>query len=114
MDEFYSTRTIYWDLTEHSDKPVPLERNSQEDTKTAVVNLATDLFNSIRERVTKNVLLKFYNFFLVPLQQELATEIQSKITGLSDEELVKIFEVTNIKQKLDEEQKKNGRTIENK
>ena len=98
MDEFYSTRTIYWDLTSeyvfenrlvidswrshqrplssssssssisrYADRSLPLERNDQEDTKSAVVNLATDLFNELRDRITKNVLLKFYNFFLVPM-----------------------------------------------
>jgi len=106
LDEFYSTRTIYWDLTENSDKPMPLERNSQEDTKAAVVTLATDLFNSIRDRLTKNVVLKFYNFFLVPMQHDLATEIQSKMTALKEEELTKIFETNTIKQKLNDEAKK--------
>jgi hypothetical protein len=67
MDEFYSTRTILWDFTEFADKSLPLERNDQEDTRTSVVQLATELFNSLRDRITKNVLLKLYNFFLVPM-----------------------------------------------
>lgn len=67
MDEFYSTRTILWDFTEFADKNMPVERNDGEDTKNAVVNLSTELFNSLRDRITKNVLLKFYNFFLVPM-----------------------------------------------
>ncbi len=46
---------------------MPLDRNDGEDTKIAVVQLATELFGSIRTRITKNVLLKFYNFFLVPM-----------------------------------------------
>jgi hypothetical protein len=67
LDEFYSTRTILWDFTEYADKNMPLERNDSEDTRGAVVQLSTELFNSIRDRITKNVLLKFYNFFLVPM-----------------------------------------------
>jgi len=100
MDEFYSTRTIYWDLTEYTDRNLPLERSDQEDTKTAVVNLATDLFKELRDRITKNVLLKFYNFFLVPMQGELWNEIQGKVNTLSDESLEKLFDVNTTKSKL--------------
>jgi hypothetical protein len=101
MDEFYSTRTIYWDLTsEYVDRNLPLERTDQEDTKTAVVNLSTDIFNELRDRITKNVLLKFYNFFLVPVQNDLWNEIQGKVNCLSDSALEQIFEVNTTKEKL--------------
>jgi len=101
MDEFYSTRTIYWDLTsEYSDRQLPLERNDQDDTKNAVVHLATELFNELRDRITKNVLLKFYNFFLVPMQSELWNEIQGKVNTLPDSALDQIFEVQQTKEKI--------------
>ena len=45
---------------------MPITKN-QEDTKTAVVDLSKQLFSSLRGRIMKNVLLKFYNFFLVPM-----------------------------------------------
>lgn len=32
-----------------------------------MVELSTKLFNTLRSRIMKNVLLKFYNFFLVPM-----------------------------------------------
>lgn len=67
MDEFYSTRTIYWDLTEYSEKTLPLDRSGQEDTKKVVLELAKQLFETLKTRITKNVMLKFYNFFLVPM-----------------------------------------------
>jgi len=104
MDEFYSTRTIYWELT--SDKPdrnLPLERTDIDDTKTAVVELATHIFNELRDRITKNVLLKFYNFFLVPMQGELWTEIQGKVGTLSDSALEQIFEVSSTREKLNQQ-----------
>jgi len=101
MDEFYSTRTIYWDLTsEYADRSMPLERNDLEDTKAAVVHLSTELFNELRDRITKNVLLKFYNFFLVPMQSELWNEIQGKVNCLGDSSLEQIFEVISTKEKL--------------
>eukprot|EP01118_Nematostelium_gracile_P015485 TRINITY_DN6219_c0_g1_i1.p1 TRINITY_DN6219_c0_g1~~TRINITY_DN6219_c0_g1_i1.p1 ORF type:complete len:824 (-),score=312.45 TRINITY_DN6219_c0_g1_i1:78-2549(-) len=101
MDEFYSTRTIYWELTsENPEKNLPLERNDLDDTKTAVVTLATNIFNDSRDRITRNVLFKFYNFFLVPMQTELWSEIQSKVNCLSDSALEQIFEVSTTKEKL--------------
>jgi hypothetical protein len=79
-----------------------LERNDQEDTRTAVVNLSKELFSQLRDRITKNVLLKFYNFFLVPLQSDLWNEIQGKVNCLSDNQLENIFEVSATKEKLKE------------
>jgi len=101
LDEFYSTKTIYWDLTsEYSDRQLPLERNDLEDTKTAVVHLSTELFSELRDRITRNVLLKFYNFFLVPMQNELWNEIQGKVNTLPESALEQIFEVQQTKDKL--------------
>jgi len=107
MDEFYSTRTIYWELTsEYADRAMPLERNEFDESKTAVVvHLATELFNELRDRITKNVMLKFYNFFLVPMQNELWNEIQGKVNCLADTSLEQIFEVTSTKAKLSETSK---------
>jgi len=105
MDEFLSTRTIYWDLTEYPEHNIPIDRNDHEDTKTTVVQLAKQLFTTLRQRITKNVLLKFYNFFLVPIQIDLWNEIQGKITSLSDQQLEQIFEVSATKDKLREDEK---------
>eukprot|EP01132_Coremiostelium_polycephalum_P007622 gene7622-9377_t len=105
MDEFYSTRTIYWELTEHPENSLSHLRNDHQDTKTAVEQLTTQLFETIRKRITKNVLLKFYNFFLVPMQTELWNEIQGKITCLSNESLEQIFEVHATKDQLKEDEK---------
>ncbi len=44
-----------------------MDRSDAEETKKAVDALAKDLFTRLRERITKNVLLKFYNFLLVPM-----------------------------------------------
>ncbi|KYQ90260.1 dynamin like protein [Tieghemostelium lacteum] len=112
MDEFYSTRTIYWELTEHPDQSLPFNRNDHQDTKQAVDQLANQLFDSIRQRITKNVLLKFYNFFLVPMQTELWNEIQSKITCLQNDSLEQLFEVQATKELLLEDEKKQQAILE--
>eukprot|EP01112_Ceratiomyxa_fruticulosa_P007636 TRINITY_DN1984_c0_g3_i2.p1 TRINITY_DN1984_c0_g3~~TRINITY_DN1984_c0_g3_i2.p1 ORF type:complete len:781 (-),score=209.36 TRINITY_DN1984_c0_g3_i2:158-2500(-) len=107
MDEFLSTRTIYWDLTEHPDShgSLPIERSDHEDTHAAVRSLSTELFVNLRKRITMNVLLKFYNFFLGPLRTDLWNEIQGKITCLGDEALEQVFEVSATKDKLHEDEK---------
>jgi len=106
-DEFYSTRLIYWELTSLSMEGKSLnfgKNESREDPKKAVMKLATDLFNQIRDRILKNILLKSYNFFLVPMQTELWSEIQGNITSFSDEQLLELFEVTATKSKLENTQ----------
>eukprot|EP01099_Mayorella_cantabrigiensis_P000830 TRINITY_DN1356_c0_g1_i1.p1 TRINITY_DN1356_c0_g1~~TRINITY_DN1356_c0_g1_i1.p1 ORF type:complete len:728 (-),score=209.06 TRINITY_DN1356_c0_g1_i1:108-2291(-) len=106
LDEFYDTRTIYWDLTEYADRSLPMDRNDP-DTKRAVVDLATELFKeTLQKRIIKNVLLKFYNFFLVPMQTELWSVVQGKISSLSDTELEQIFEVNATKDRIKEEEKR--------
>lgn len=107
MDEFYTSKTIFWELTEFSDRKLPTDRTDKnpEEAKAAVSKLAADLFKSIRERITKNVLLKFYNFFLVPMQTDLWTEIQRRITTVSDDQLEQFFQVKATKDKLKEDQK---------
>jgi len=101
MDEFYSTDTILWDLQANQSKNIPIGK-SQEETNKAVIELSAELFNSIRQRVTTNTVLKFYNFFLVPLQKGLWNEIQSKISSLDDSELDQLFQLETNKLKLKE------------
>jgi len=74
--------------------------------KTVVSKLATDLFKNIKDRMTKNVMLKFYNFFLVPLQVDLWNEIQREISTLSDEDLSQYFQVSTTKDKLKADEKR--------
>lgn len=107
MDEFYSSKTIFWELTEFSDRKLPTDRSDKnaEEAKSAVSKLAADLFKSIRERITKNVLLKFYNFFLVPMQTDLWTEIQRRITTVNDDQLQQYFQVNTTKDKLKDDER---------
>jgi len=105
LDEFYGTRTIFWEYTEYANRNLPMDRSDAEETKKTVDTLAKDLFTKLRERITKSVLLKFYNFMLVPMQTELWNEIQGKVTTLSDDQLEQIFEVNATKSKLTEDEK---------
>ena len=90
IDEFYSTRTVHWDLTENEHFSA-LERNEQ------VPDLAKTLFKKIKNRITRNVLLKFYNYFLVPLETSLWSEMQRRIGELSDKSLEDLFEINSVK-----------------
>eukprot|EP01089_Gocevia_fonbrunei_P003433 TRINITY_DN13398_c0_g1_i1.p1 TRINITY_DN13398_c0_g1~~TRINITY_DN13398_c0_g1_i1.p1 ORF type:complete len:820 (+),score=248.00 TRINITY_DN13398_c0_g1_i1:64-2523(+) len=105
LDEFYGTRTIFWEYTEYADRNLPMDRADEHETKKSVDALAKELFQRLRERITKNVLLKLYNFLLVPMQTELWSEIQGKVTTLADSELEQKFEVQATRSKLQEDEK---------
>jgi len=101
LDEFYSTRTVYWELTENPEKGLHFDLDSsKEESKEKVESLAVKLYERIRDRIKRNVLLKTYNFFLVPLQTELWNVIQGKVTSLSDSQLEQYFEVGATKNKV--------------
>jgi len=100
-DEFFCTRLIHWELTNLDGKNLTFPKGDNKDeVKKAVIELATSLFNKIRDRICKSVLLKSYNYFLVPMQTEVWSEIQGNITSLSDEQLQELFEVPVTKNRL--------------
>eukprot|EP01111_Echinosteliopsis_oligospora_P000111 TRINITY_DN1010_c1_g1_i3.p1 TRINITY_DN1010_c1_g1~~TRINITY_DN1010_c1_g1_i3.p1 ORF type:complete len:918 (-),score=330.40 TRINITY_DN1010_c1_g1_i3:58-2811(-) len=108
MSEFMETKTIHWDYTENPQTQVlPVDRASMsiEDTRSTVFNLTKTMFTSLRNRIVRNVLLKFYNFFLVPIQNDLWGDIQGKVNSLSDADLEQIFEISATKDKLQEDKK---------
>eukprot|EP01097_Dermamoeba_algensis_P005761 TRINITY_DN3637_c0_g1_i4.p1 TRINITY_DN3637_c0_g1~~TRINITY_DN3637_c0_g1_i4.p1 ORF type:complete len:174 (-),score=36.63 TRINITY_DN3637_c0_g1_i4:122-643(-) len=102
---FIARKTIYWDFTETIDKQMPVDRNDP-NTKQAVTDLTVSLFKSIQERLIKHCLLKFYNFFLVPIQSELWAVVQGSITSLPDASLEQKFEVEAMRDKIKNEQSK--------
>jgi len=106
LDEFYSTRTIYWHLSEYGDRKFPTERGAADEAQKAVVDLATDVFAEMRNRIIGNVMLKFYNFFLVPLQSVLWTDIQGRITTLSDKSLEQLFHLGEMRSRLTSQEKR--------
>jgi len=104
MDEFYCTRIIYWNQKFYDQKKLPeLNGADEEEIREIVSESSQDIFNNTRERIAENVLLKCYNYFLVPMQSELWGEIQGKITILSDEQIAELFEVDSTKKTLQDE-----------
>jgi len=110
LDEFYCTRLIYWELNQNSSTDLSKYSyaNGGPDSKEVqrdVMELASQLFADVRNRITKNVLLKCYNYFLIPMQSDLWGEVQSKITTMTDQMLEESFEVAVTKAKLKEDEK---------
>ncbi|KAF2077310.1 hypothetical protein CYY_001376 [Polysphondylium violaceum] len=111
MDEFYTTKLIHWDLQNNAelkhlvDQTNKTHISSGKDTHQIVSTLATKLFQEMRTRITKNIMLKCYNFFLIPMQNELWREVQGKITVLSDSMLEELFEVSITKEGLKEDER---------
>ncbi|KAK5580476.1 hypothetical protein RB653_000494 [Dictyostelium firmibasis] len=133
MDEFYTTRLIYWDLQSNkdlkkfcTDSPCVSLNNSgvsnnnsksttsstsgnshslnPKETHAMVTELASKLFQDIRNRMSKNIMLKCYNYFLIPMQMDLKLNIQDNITKLSDAMLEEIFEIQTTKERLREDE----------
>eukprot|EP01098_Paradermamoeba_levis_P011911 TRINITY_DN5128_c0_g1_i3.p1 TRINITY_DN5128_c0_g1~~TRINITY_DN5128_c0_g1_i3.p1 ORF type:complete len:138 (-),score=63.17 TRINITY_DN5128_c0_g1_i3:127-483(-) len=63
--------------------------------KKDVIELASEIFVDIRKRILRNVLLKLYNFFYVPMSVDLYMEIQEKVTNLPKAKLHSLFELDN-------------------
>jgi hypothetical protein len=106
-DEFYCTAAIYWDISEMTDLSahIPKDISDMKQVKDSVVNLSSKIFDDLKSRIAKNVMLKFYNFFLIPMQTSLWNTIQGTVTCLSDSALAEIFEVNAVKEKLLEDEK---------
>jgi len=84
MHEFLSTHTIYWDLTQNEVLGDSLEGASVRD-------IATKLFDVIKGRIASNIVTKFYQFLLVPLDATLWTKMQNQVSELSDETIEHLF-----------------------
>ena len=82
-----------------------VKTENSEEVKKAVVKLATETFDKIRDRIAKNILLKSYNYFLVPMQTEIWSEIQGSITCLNDDQLRELFEVQATTSRLKDQEK---------
>eukprot|EP01116_Phalansterium_solitarium_P008438 TRINITY_DN22350_c0_g1_i1.p1 TRINITY_DN22350_c0_g1~~TRINITY_DN22350_c0_g1_i1.p1 ORF type:complete len:681 (-),score=139.34 TRINITY_DN22350_c0_g1_i1:83-2125(-) len=110
LDEFLSTRLIHWEAINLDGAAAPTAKvGSAADAHKEVLKKADEIFERIRNRVTKNVVLKTYNYFLVPLQTSLWTEIQGNITCLPDVDLKELFEVSaSVSRLKDEEQRMQG------
>jgi len=100
FDEFMLTTTIYWDYTEHVDKP-PMDPTA--DQSKLVIQCTSDIFRVLRTRIIKNVIYKLYNFFLVPIQTDLWNAMQGKLSQLSDQQLESTFEVGATKDKVNDQ-----------
>jgi len=83
LEEFYSTRTVCWDLSESHAAEGVEEGN--------VKALATVVFDNLRKRIVGNVVLKFYQNLIVPLDNDLWENLQREVSDLADDTLKQLF-----------------------
>ena len=108
MDEFYCTKLIYWEVQQQAngaDKKGAQASANTPYTAENVHNLAQEIFNATKLRITRNILLKCHNYFLVPMQSPLWGEIHGKVSSLSNQNLEELFEVPLTTQRLQDEQR---------
>eukprot|EP01098_Paradermamoeba_levis_P015179 TRINITY_DN7566_c0_g1_i1.p1 TRINITY_DN7566_c0_g1~~TRINITY_DN7566_c0_g1_i1.p1 ORF type:complete len:134 (+),score=48.73 TRINITY_DN7566_c0_g1_i1:106-507(+) len=98
MDEFSCTRLIHWDIINMKEINFDI-KNSKEESKKLITHLTNQIFLDIRDRISKNVVLKVYNFFLGPLQKDLG-HILEKISYFSDPDLDLLFQTKTTDEKL--------------
>jgi len=106
MDEFYCTRIIFWEASQTklvSDEKLDLATATPNEVKQLIEKLATELFNETKKRAIKNVLLKCYNYFFLPIEGQIWGELQGKVTQLSDEAIEEMFQVKSTRQRLQDE-----------
>ncbi|GAM21039.1 hypothetical protein SAMD00019534_042140 [Acytostelium subglobosum LB1] len=112
IDEFYTTRLIYWELQNNDELKALSEAGAaaktKDDTQRVVNKLAAKLFRDTKARITKNIMLKCFNYFLIPMQSDLWGEVQGRITILSDVMLEELFEVSVTKERLKEDERHLG------
>lgn len=78
LDEFYSTRILYWSVNSEAKEALPdLGPADEDEALQAVALFAGRLFAEQRDRIVESVLLKCHNFFLVPMQTDLWGDIQA-------------------------------------
>ena len=88
MHEFFSSRTIYWDLTaNNSGNSAPAAPSSTSEVR----DLAARLFDTLKQRIVSNVIVKFYQFLLVPLDAPLWAAMQKQVSELADDTLEQLF-----------------------
>jgi len=95
MEEFYPIKTVVWFM--HQSLPPNFESKFKDENR-----IVQEIFKRMRERVTKNVLRKIYNFFLLPfMSASLWQEIQTHIYCLDVATLNEILDSNSIEDDLD-------------
>jgi hypothetical protein len=107
MDEFYCTKLIYWEVQQLQQQASSGGSGKQQPALTSdnVQGLAQEIFDATKLRITRNILLKCHNYFLVPMQSPLWGEIHGKVSSLSNQTLEELFEVPLTTQRLQDEQR---------
>jgi energy-coupling factor transporter ATP-binding protein EcfA2 len=112
MDEFYSARTVYWHMSEYSESVKALSVDRSKDDRAAIVALAQTVAEQLRERIVANVVLKFYNFFLVRVQSEGWVELQGRLAKMSDKSLEQLFHLPETQSRLRAQEKRAAAQVE--
>jgi len=103
MDEFYCTKLIYWEVQQSQQNGADAKKGAY--SAENVQSLSQEIFNATKLRITRNILLKCHNYFLVPMQSPLWGEIHGKVSSLSNQNLEELFEVPLTTQRLQDEQR---------
>ena len=94
MHEFYSSRTVHWDLTENSDS-APVAPGSPSEVR----DLAARIFETLKQCIVSNVIVRFYQLLLVPLDTQLWAAMQKQVSELPDNTLEQLFSADTLRRR---------------
>jgi len=96
QEEFYTTKTVHWQLEEFDEK-------INEKESTGGLELLQHIYHNLKQRLVRKVRSKFFNTFLLPfLNADLWSEIQEQIMMMEQAQLDEIFEREAIQEGVDQ------------
>jgi hypothetical protein len=78
-----------------------------------VVELATEMYQQQQKRFVKNVMLKCYDAFIVQMSQAVTGFMQGRLSVLSDDEIVALFNLSQMKSKMLDKEKRLTEAVDN-
>mgnify|MGYP001036967051 CR=1 FL=1 len=109
LDEFYSTRTVYWEVLEWATDRLKAEPKTVE--LKAATKLSHEVLKMVLTRIAKNVLLKCYQCLLEPLQTALLANVQRELHAISEEDIDQLFQLSSVKDRLKGEERTHEKAI---
>ena len=104
--EFHSVGAVCFAMVEEvprgsEEEEEEEEENGEKEAVAAVREMEGRVFEKIRERVVRNVVLRVYNGLVVPMEGELWAGLQKEVGEIGDEAVEGLFEAQRMKGELE-------------
>jgi len=103
LEELYSAESIYY-LYNLEKSTAPASEKAADRSSISfdkVLDVTREIFNTTRERLTRNILNKLYHFYLHQFESGLLDALEGLLNALDDKELETKFQLSHVVQKMD-------------